>query len=74
MPFRVGPIELIIVLVIIMMVFGIGKLPQVGRSLGKGMKEFRKAQSEIDDLKGSLDITKDVTEDQDEHDKKNQSQ
>ena len=46
MPFRVGPTELIIILVIIMMIFGVGKLPQVGQTLGKAMREFRKSQNE----------------------------
>ncbi len=44
MPFRVGPIELIILLVIVMMVFGIGRLPQVGGAIGNAIREFRKAQ------------------------------
>ena len=46
MPFRVGPTELIIILVIVMMIFGVGKLPQVGQTLGKAMREFRKSQTE----------------------------
>ena len=44
MPFRVGPTELIILLVIVMMVFGIGRLPQVGSAIGNALREFRKAQ------------------------------
>ena len=44
MPFRVGPTELIILLVIVMMVFGIGRLPQVGSAIGYAIREFRKAQ------------------------------
>ena len=43
MPFRLGPTELIIVLVIIMIVFGVGRLPEIGGSLGKSIKEFRKS-------------------------------
>lgn len=50
MPFRIGPMELIIVLVIIMIVFGVGKLPQVGGAMGRGLREFRKARSEIDEV------------------------
>ena len=42
----IGPTELIIVLVIIVIVFGAGRLPEVGGALGKGIKEFRKATSE----------------------------
>ena len=44
MPFRVGPWEIGLVLVIILIVFGIGKLPQVGGAIGKGMRAFRKGQ------------------------------
>lgn len=46
MPFRIGPTELIIVMVIVMMIFGVGRLPQVGGSIGKAIREFRKAQDE----------------------------
>lgn len=46
MPFNLGGPELIILLVIILVVFGAGKLPEVGTALGKGIKEFRSAQNE----------------------------
>jgi sec-independent protein translocase protein TatA len=46
---RIGPLELIIVLVIIVVVFGIGKLPEVGGGLGKGIREFRKSLTGKDD-------------------------
>ena len=46
MPFHIGPTELIIVLVIVMIIFGVGKLPQVGGAVGKGLREFRKAQKD----------------------------
>ncbi len=38
-----GPTELLLVLAIILIIFGAGKLPQVLSSLGKGVKEFREA-------------------------------
>ena len=41
MPFNVGPMELIVVLVIALVVLGPKKLPEVGKSLGKGMREFK---------------------------------
>ncbi len=44
MPFRVGPWEIALVLVIILIVFGVGKLPQVGGAIGKGMRAFKKGQ------------------------------
>lgn len=41
-----GPWELGIVLVIILIIFGAGKLPEVARSLGQGVKEFKKETSD----------------------------
>jgi sec-independent protein translocase protein TatA len=41
MPFNVGPMELIIVLAIALIVLGPKKLPEVGKSLGNGMREFK---------------------------------
>jgi sec-independent protein translocase protein TatA len=46
MPFNLGGPELIIVLVIVLIVFGAGKLPNVMRDMGRGVKEFKKAQTE----------------------------
>jgi len=45
MPFGIGPLELIIILAIILLIFGAKKLPEVGRSLGSGMREFKKGVS-----------------------------
>jgi len=36
-----GPTELIIILVIVLILFGAGKLPGIGKALGKGIKEFK---------------------------------
>lgn len=47
MPFNVGPLELVIVLVIALLVIGPKRLPEMGNSLGKTMREFRKASSEM---------------------------
>ncbi len=44
--FNIGPWELIIILVIILIIFGPGKLPDIGKALGKGLKEFKKANNE----------------------------
>jgi sec-independent protein translocase protein TatA len=46
----IGPTELIIVLVIILIVFGAGKLPEIGGALGRGIKNFKKASRETDEL------------------------
>ena len=45
MPFRIGPTELIIVLVIVMIIFGVGRLPEIGNSMGKAIREFRSSVS-----------------------------
>ncbi len=44
MPFRIGPWEIGLILVIILIVFGVGKLPQVGGAIGKGVRAFRQGQ------------------------------
>jgi sec-independent protein translocase protein TatA len=41
LPFGIGPLELIIVLVIVLLIFGPKRLPGLGRSLGSGMREFK---------------------------------
>jgi sec-independent protein translocase protein TatA len=46
---KIGPLELIIILVIVIMIFGVGKLPQAAGSLGKAMREFRKESARTDD-------------------------
>jgi len=47
--FGIGMPELIVILVIILIIFGAGKLPEIGAGLGKGIKNFRKASKEIQD-------------------------
>jgi sec-independent protein translocase protein TatA len=49
MPFlnSFGPAELIIILVIALLVIGPGKLPEVGAALGKSIREFRKAATDV---------------------------
>ncbi len=41
---RMGPWEIALIVVIILIVFGVGKLPQVGGAIGKGLRSFRKGQ------------------------------
>ena len=42
---NVGPMELIVILAIALIVLGPKKLPEVGRSIGKGMREFKESLS-----------------------------
>lgn len=46
--FGIGIPELIIILVIILIIFGAGKLPEIGAGLGKGIRNFKKATIEDD--------------------------
>jgi sec-independent protein translocase protein TatA len=41
MPFGIGVTELVILLVALLIIFGPKRLPEMGRSLGKGMREFK---------------------------------
>jgi len=56
--FGLGMPELIIILVIIVIIFGAGKLPEIGAGIGKGIKNFKKAtrdeesQEKIEEKKG----------------------
>jgi sec-independent protein translocase protein TatA len=45
-----GPWELAIILVIVVIIFGVGKLPEIGGALGKGIREFRTSASADDDV------------------------
>ena len=49
MPFLGGHLWLIIILVIVLIIFGPGKLPQIGSAVGGALKEFRRATSELKD-------------------------
>ncbi len=53
LPFH--PFWLIILLAIVLIIFGPGKLPELGGAVGRGIREFRKASSEItDEVRSSM--------------------
>jgi TatA/E family protein of Tat protein translocase len=54
LPFNIGPGELILILVIALVVLGPGKLPDVASSLGKSVREFRRAATDVSEA-GKLD-------------------
>ena len=49
MPFNIGPFELLLVLVLALLILGPGKLPEVGSALGRTIREFRKASTDVED-------------------------
>jgi len=54
LPFH--PLWLVLILAIVLIIFGPGKLPELGGAVGRGIREFRKASSEItDEVKSSMD-------------------
>jgi len=53
---NIGPVELIIILVIALLILGPGRLPDVASSLGKSIREFRKAATDVQDA-AKLDAT-----------------
>ena len=55
---HIGVMELGLVLLIVMFVFGVGKLPEVGGAIGKGIREFRKSQSEVEELTKPVEADK----------------
>lgn len=48
--FGIGMPELLVILVIILIVFGAGKLPEIGSALGRGIKNFKKAFREPNEI------------------------
>ncbi len=60
--FNIGPGELILILLILLLLFGAKRLPEIGRSLGKSLGEFKKG------MKDSEDTGKDLTGKESERD------
>ena len=45
-PLDIGPFEALVILAVVMIVFGVGRLPEVGGAVGRAIREFRKATRE----------------------------
>jgi len=54
MPFGIGLPEVLIFLVVVLLLFGASRVPEIGRSLGKGMREFKDAVTGHDERASSL--------------------
>ena len=48
--FNIGPQELLIILIVALVVVGPKRLPELGRTIGRGLNEFRKLQDEVRDM------------------------
>ena len=53
--FGLGTQELLIILVLVMIIFGAGKIPQVGGALGKGLRNFKKGVNDAGDDSDSIE-------------------
>ena len=63
---KVGTTELVLILLIVLIIFGVGKLPQIGGALGSAIRDFRKSSKEIestiDEVKADVKSVKDGVE------------
>ena len=65
MPFHLGTTELIIILVIIVLLFGVGRIGKVAGELGKGIRSFQsglKGDEKTDDKEAAVELTEDKKE------------
>lgn len=46
---RIGPLELILILAVVLLIFGAGRLPEIGSALGKSIRAFKKSSSAEED-------------------------
>jgi sec-independent protein translocase protein TatA len=69
---NVSPTEIIILLVVLLLVFGSRRLPEIGRSVGKGMREFKQSvtgkdeRPELEDEEKPAELTARAVEEEDE--------
>lgn len=67
--FNLGPLEIIVVMLIVLLIFGPKKLPQIGRSFGEMLSNFRKGTGEDKDVDNDVDKVADSESDVKETDK-----
>ena len=56
------PMHLLVILVIVLIIFGPGKLPELGNSLGRAIKGFKKAMAEPEEKSGNISESKKIEE------------
>jgi sec-independent protein translocase protein TatA len=57
----IGPMELVIVLVIVLLIFGAGKLPSIGGALGKSIREFKREKDGVADKPAGTPVVQATT-------------
>lgn len=60
---KFGPVELILILVIVTMLFGVGKLPELFGAMGRGVREFRKNAQADDTTERTVEVVEKPTTD-----------
>jgi len=60
--FGIGVPELIVILVIVLIIFGAGKLPEIGGAIGKGIRNFKKSVREPDEIDVTPESKKKINE------------
>ena len=70
--FGLGMTEIIIILVVVLIIFGAGKLPEIGEGLGKGIKSSKKAVSGEDEIDITPGEDKEKIKDKKEEERKKQ--
>ena len=58
--FGLGVPELVLILIIGLVVFGPGRLPDIGKALGKSIKEFKSANNEPQDTRAEINVTEEA--------------
>ena len=48
-PLGIGPFELVLILAVVVIIFGVGRLPEIGGAVGKSIREFRKSAKEAEE-------------------------
>ena len=57
---RLGPWEIVLILIVVLFVFGVGKLPEAGKSIGRAIHEFKKSLRDESSEKEEITVTQPV--------------
>jgi sec-independent protein translocase protein TatA len=57
---HLGPLELVLILVLVLFIFGVGRLPELGGLINKGIREFRKSQSDLEERAKPVEAQKEA--------------